>query len=92
MSDAKEIRDLMARCARLERQVAKLPTRIGNSAGGSGTGIASDWYLAESKDQLPAASSVPITAMARITAGDQKGSVLIVSADETNWVSINIFE
>ena len=91
MSFAKEIRDLMGRCSRLEQQVAKLPTRIGSSAGGARS-VGAVWYTAPSKAELPDPETVDVTSMARVTDGDQKGAVYVVSPDGTNWDAINFLE
>lgn len=98
MSDAKEIRDLMARCARLERQVAKLPTRIGSSVGGGTGGLADEetetkkivyCHLAETKEELPLPGSdgVEIWHEGMVTDGDNKHIHYKVDEAGTGWVS-----
>lgn len=91
MSIAKEIRDLMARCSRLEQQVAKLPTRIGNSAGGGGTGGNDrEWMVfGDSFAELPEVDEVDV--FARVTDGEFKGMTCVVNADADGWVPFTHF-
>lgn len=90
MSVAKEIRDLMGRCSRLEQQIAKLPTRIGNSAGGGG-GTSKIWTTAATKAGLDN-DSVSETLLGRVTEGPRKGMVCVRNPENDGWDSINYLE
>jgi len=61
----------------------------GNGGGGtSGT----NWYTATTKAGLIDASTVAETSMARVTAGDDQGSVYVVNVNKNGWLSINFWE
>lgn len=88
MSVAKEIRDLMGRCSRLEQQVAKLPTRIGNSAGGGGTGGGWEPYIKETREELP--EDPPEGSIGFVTGGTYAGGIFTYRED--GWRGLNFWE
>ena len=88
MSVAKEIRDLMGRCSRLEQQIAKLPTRIGNSAGGSGSGTGWEPYVKATKEELPV--SPPAGSLGYVTGGTYAGGWFGYSNGA--WRGLNFWE
>lgn len=92
MTLTREIRDIMSRISKIESQVSKIPTRIGSSGGGGGGTGQTIWYEAESKGELPAASTVPRTALGRVTSGYQEGMVCVINPDGDGWDAINFFE
>lgn len=74
----------------LEQRTADLPTRLrgGGSGGGTGTTQAF-WYEEESYPELPDASTVARTAMARVTAGVQAEQIYKVNEEQGIWESIH---
>lgn len=89
MSVAKEIRDLMGRCSRLETQVSKLPTRIGNSAGGSGSG-GGGWapIIKPTREELP--PDPPDGSIGFVTGGTYEGGIFTYR--EGQWRGLNFWE
>ena len=65
---------------------------IESTARGGGTTAASSVYTAETKAELPDASTVPETSFARVTAGADQGSVYVVNVNKNGWLSINFWE
>lgn len=88
MSVAKEIRDLMGRCSRLEQQISKLPTRIGNSAGGGGTGGGWAPIIKETREELPA--DPPDGSIGFVTTGVYAGGIFTYR--ESQWRGLNFWE
>lgn len=89
MSVVKEIRELMSRCSRLEQQVSKLPTRIGNSVGGGGGGgtSAQYWEIKESKAELSLDVDPWVLGLVQNSgATAEDGRRYYLNADQTAWV------
>lgn len=82
MSIAREIVDLKRRIAWLEGQLAKLPSRIGQAAGGSGGGL--EYYERPSEASLPNDSSVGSKAFGRTTI-DPPGGFFVRNETDDGW-------
>lgn len=88
MSVVREIKELMGRLARIEQQVAKLPSRIG-SGGGAGGGTFRV-YEAPSKEELP--DGVARTSFGRVTDGPYVGMMCIRNPANDGWDAFNVLE
>ena len=62
---------------------------IESTARGGGTTAGTTWYTADTEAELPSASSVAETALARVTTGADAGVIFIVNPTKTGWSAIN---
>ena len=91
MSVNDELKDIQKRLNKIEPQIAKLPSRINSSVGGSGGSNPDQiWYTATTKAGLE--SDVPQTSLGRVTAGAELGMVCVRNPDNDGWDAINFFE
>jgi len=89
MSMVREIRELMGRISKVEQQVSKLPSRIGNATGGSG-GAGIRIYEAPTKAELP--EGVARSSFGLVNAGPQVGMMCIRNPGNDGWDAFNVLE
>lgn len=92
MSITREIRDILARISDLERTTSKLPSRISQSAGGSGSGggtgaSAQYWEIKESKAELSLDVDPWVLGLVQNSgATAEDGRRYYLNSDQTAWV------